>query len=202
MIRVEVVKDETGAAIGFVVNLERMVENRRGLNAALGARLTDELQDHFRARNLEPNKRGWKKSGFWGEIAESTQLEEVTEDGASVVVADHRLGIHVRGGTIQPVNADNLTIPIHPMAKGRYVRTLEREENLDIFTIPRAGGLPTNVLAAIIGGELVALYVLVPDVHIPQDPRALPGDEALMNALAEEAEDYVSREIRRKEARA
>lgn len=57
MIRVKINTAETGART-FLVRLAGVVSNRRPLNAALTQRITDELIDHFRAKNLALNQLG------------------------------------------------------------------------------------------------------------------------------------------------
>lgn len=195
MVRVEVITDDAGLARGFVVEIEQTVANRTALNKVLGNRLVDDLQDHFRQRDTEPNKRGWPKSHFWADVAQATQLLRADDDEAVVTIADQRFPIHLYGGTVRPREKKALTIPLHPMAKGKFVRTLEDETGLEIFRPKKKGGQPANILAAIIGDRLVPLYALVTSATIPRDPRALPPLDELASGLAQEARAYLDRQL-------
>ena len=173
-----------------------IVRNRRGLNAALGARLEELLFEHFRAKNARGNKRGWPRSNFWLDVARSTQLLKVDEEGAVVQVGDSRFPIHVYGKKgLKPKQAPVLTIPLHPMAKGKFVKDL-RAEGVEIFQPKKKGGGGlANILATKVSGVMVPLYALKDSVDIPKDPDALPRDAEIEDALAEEVNDYLDREI-------
>ena len=174
-----------------VAALSDMVTNRRGLHAALGSRLEDILVGHFRSRPGE---------GFWKEVAAATALEEITETSATVVVADRRANVHIYGGTIRPVEKKALTIPVHPMARGKFARELEREQGLELFRPNKKGGGRHDILAANIGGRLVPLYALKKKAVIPRDPQALPPAGDVEAELLEEAKDFLAREVERRAA--
>src|SRR5688572_23363316 len=89
-------------ARSVLVEISGPLENRRELNEVLAHRLADELRDHFRTKNAEPNKKGWSKTNFWSQVAAATAVGEITDESATVSVADQRYNIHLYGGTIRP----------------------------------------------------------------------------------------------------
>lgn len=117
MIRVEINTDEQGLR-SFLVRLDRVIRDRRALNAAVGQRITDELISHFRAKNATPNKLGGARTNFWAEIADATQLTGVTPDGATIAIADQRIPLHIHGGTVRPREKKALTIPLAQRQRG------------------------------------------------------------------------------------
>lgn len=176
-------------ASGFLLKLDSVLENRRGLNAALGVRLQDELKDHFYLRNSQPNKRGWPKQDWWLGVADATQLTEVNDTGATVTIA-HQEGFYMRvhGGTIVPREAKALTIPGIPEAAGKSVAEYEAASGHKLFRPAGARYLAFSDD----GGESVTLaYFLVKRVTRVADPDALPSMEKLSDSLLEEANDYV-----------
>jgi len=72
-------------------------------------------RDHL--KGLPSNKKGWPSTGFWEEAADSVDAT-ASEEGVSL--QGHKIGLRQRyyGGTIAPVNADALTIPISPISYG------------------------------------------------------------------------------------
>jgi hypothetical protein len=183
------------------------VLDRASLNSVLADRLSDMLKEHFRAKAAVPNKLGGKRTMFWNKMADATSVESYDADGAVVAVADRRFNVHLYGGEIRPTEKPFLTVPIHPLAHGRFAGTLETEEQVNVFGMgrklpgggsraPRAG----DILAANFGKTLVPLYVLKESVNIGADPQALPEADAIRTALTEEAGDFIGRAIRRETA--
>ncbi len=180
-------------ASDFLLEVDKELENPRGLNAALGARLEKEVKKHFAARNKQPNKRGWPSQNWWAGVEDATQLTEVTEEGATVTVA-HREGfaIRVHGGTIVPRERKVLTIPGIPEAYGKSVAEYEQESGVRLF---RPAGARYMAFSED-GGESVTLaYFLVPRVNIPADPEALPPTGQLKEALVKAADYYLERRL-------
>ena len=111
------------------------LKNPRALNAVLAQRLANEIKDHFRLKNAEPNKRGWSKTNFWSQLGRATAVDKdsVSDTGATVVVADARYRVHLFGGTIRPTGGRKfLTIPLVVEASGlnpaSYERKTKREQ--------------------------------------------------------------------------
>lgn len=118
------------------VRIDAVIQNRRGLNAALASRLVDELQAHFIKKNAVPSKMaGAKKTDFWKSIAQATQVLSVSDADAVVTVAEERFRIHYYGGTIKPKQKKFLTIPLIPAARGLMARSYEAATGNDLFII-------------------------------------------------------------------
>lgn len=211
MISVSVTTDAAKAQ-AFLVTVTGKITDRRTFNEQLANRLTRELKTHFVAKNREPNKRGWKKSGFWSQVERSTAVAEVTQTGAAVSVADTRFNIHLFGGTIVPKLAKALTIPLIEEAKGESAASYKLKTGHRLFTIPgrdvlfeKAGA--GNASESRVGGTrgrdrsfgvklgarqpLRAVFALKASVTIDKDPDALPTTEILTAALQEEADLYL-----------
>ena len=204
-------------ARSVLVEIAETVQDRRGLHAVLAQRLANELKDHFRERNARPNKRGWKKTGFWNQLGRATAVESVDADGAIVAVADARFRIHLFGGTIKPTGGRKwLAIPLVQDAAGLNVASYERKTKRELFRLPgsrvlvekRSRGGDRSSIAGGSGRrrdgsavpvaarqELRAVYALAASVTIDRDPDALPPIDKLASALREEAADYIAREL-------
>jgi hypothetical protein len=206
----------------ILVAVDGPLKNRRGLNAALAQRLSDLLADHFRGRNSEPNKRGWAKTNFWSQVGRATDVGEIREDGATVVVAEARFRIHLFGGTIKPTGGRKfLTIPLVQEARGISVATYERKTGRELFRIGHARLLfekrSRGGTSSLIGGgtgrsfrkgtasevplkarqQLRAIYALARQARIKADPNALPPMPSIVAALNEEAADFLARELKK-----
>lgn len=175
-----------GALPGFLVDLKQEVRDRRELNETLALRFADELQGHFREKNKTPNRLGGKRTGFWNEMANATAVTGVDADGASVTVADQRFNIHVHGGTIKAKIAKALTIPLVAEAHGESVASYVRKTGNFLFRNKKE-----TVLMEEEGDGVRPVYALRKAVTITEDPDALPSDEYLAAALADEAEVYL-----------
>jgi hypothetical protein len=199
----------------FLVHITGALENRRGLNAALGERLTDELRDHFAKKNAEPNKWNAPKTNFWNQVADATKVKEVTDAGATVQVAEQRFNIQLFGGTILPKVARSLTIPVIKDARGESVASYREKTGRRLFRIrgrdmlfekaedgqaseSRVSATRTRGRNRTLGMRLAgrqgirAVFALKKSVSIDKDPDALPSAEDLLGALQEEADDYIA----------
>lgn len=197
----------------FLVAITGTIQQRRDLNEALAIRLRRELKDHFYSKNSVPNKMGAPKTNFWNQVADATDIAEITDTGAVVQVAEQRFNIQLFGGTILPVKAKALTIPLIREARGESVASYRSKTGHRLFTIPgrdilfekaddgRASESRVNFtrgrdrsfsvkLAARQG--LRAVFALRSSVTIDKDPTALPTDEILLAALQEEADDFIA----------
>ena len=218
MLNVRVTVDATRFR-SFMVRVTGDLEHRRDLNAVMARRLANELIDHFDAKNAVPNKMDAPSTNYWKQVAAATKVAEVTDTGATVTVADQRFNIQLFGGTVYPVKARFLTIPLVAEARGRFARDYERDTGRRLFTIPgrnalfektdaharerlpghtkgrvrgKNRGFTVNLAA---GTGIRAVYALARSATIPKDPQALPPRSQLLAALQEEADAYVSRTI-------
>jgi hypothetical protein len=183
---IDVTITTTGGAKAFLVDLTQEISDRREFHEVLANRLRDELVDHFRAKNATPNRLGGKRTNFWNDIADATGVKDVRDDGATVTVAERRINIHLFGGTIVPKKAKALTIPLVAAAHGESVASYQTKYG-SLFAVRGK-----NALFEKTGDSIRAVFALRRSVKIPRDPDALPTDDALRAALAEEAEDYLA----------
>jgi len=169
----------------IAVQLERPV----ALYKDCGRRLANELRGWFAKRNLE-TKHGDLSTNFWRDVRDSVGNPEVDPQGVSVAINDSRFAQKLFGGTITAKNVDALTVPISPLAHGRRASVFEAETGYKLFR-PKGH----NVLDAVIGGEVVAIYALVKSVSQPPDPKALPPDAQLQSAILDTAEKNLARTV-------
>lgn len=199
-------------ARSFVLQVIGKLDNRRELNEALAIRLRRELKAQFAEKNRVPNKMGAPKSNFWNQISDATDILEITESGATLQVAEQRFNIHLFGGTIFPVKARSLTIPLIVEARGESVASYKQKTGHRLFTIPgrdalfeKAGGSTATesrvgftrgrdrsfAVALAPRQSLRAVFALKKSVTIDKDPTALPSAADLLAALQEEADDFM-----------
>jgi len=202
-------------ARAFLVNVTGTLTKRRELNDALAIRLRRELKEHFAIKNREPNKMNAPKSNFWRQVADATDVAEVTDTGATVAVAEQRFNIQLFGGTILPRTKKFLTIPLIAEARGKFASDYEKDNKRRLFTIPGKRALfeqtsegtgksaPSGVKGRVRGKNrsfsvslaakpnIRAVYALARKVTIKADPTALPRAADLLTALQEEADDFM-----------
>jgi hypothetical protein len=77
----------------------------------LGKTAEVNLRQHFEDRGREPNKQGWRSNNFWARIRSATALAEVSDDEATVAIADPAINQKVYGGTITAKRARMLALP-------------------------------------------------------------------------------------------
>lgn len=195
MASVHITKD---TASEFLDGLSSELRTGRGLVAALVGRLSDVLIAHFTERNLEPNAKGWRKSGFWGEMASRTSPGEISDTRGEVVIADYRLAQRVHGGTITAKEKGSLAFPIHPLAAGLRAgaggsgdfSSFTATTGIKLFR-PGKPGAKKNVLAGLVDGKLEFFYALAKSVTQAADPNALPSTEKISEAMGDETDAYL-----------
>ena len=214
-VRISTTAEETHT---FFVQVTGSLRNPRVLNDALGRRLVKELHKHFLARNSEPNKMAAPKTNYWAGLIEHTQLAEVSDSGAIVSIADVRYRIQLFGGTIKPTGGRKfLTIPLVAEARGKRVAEYEKQSGNKLFRLPgrfvlceRSDQGDRTTTQAIRGrirsrsgdfrnisirskSTMRAVFALSSKVTIKRDPRALPPQALLLDALTETAGQYTAR---------
>lgn len=170
-------------------------EDRTELHGLLGRVLEQQLVDHFDSRQNEPNWLNAPKTGFWSQVAESTQYQgDADKTGATVSIADERFPLHLFGGTVRPKNAEALTIPIDAKAHGKRASVLEAELGIELFSITSTKG--QGLLVSADGsGNLSLWYLLAKSATIKKDPKALPPETEIKEALQEMTATYFERRI-------
>jgi hypothetical protein len=197
-----VIHVESGHTRNLLGRLMGIAERPRMLLQA-GARAGRRaLQRHFTRREQTPNRLGGRRTHFWRDIRESTQVGEVTDNYGLITIGRREFAQKMFGGTIVPGGGKRaLTIPVSPDAHGRRARddaggeSFERMTGFKLILIkPRHGGA---FLASVRGpGRLQVEYVLVPRVDQAPDPEALPPRDELESTVAEAAEKALQAQIR------
>lgn len=226
MITVQVTTTGAAETQAFLVQVTGTLNDRSGLNEALGLRLAEELKTHFGKKNTAGKKPGsladrlnGPKTNFWNRMADATKLETFNERGATVGVGTNHFNIHLFGGTILPGPGKKaLTIPLVTEALGKRAANYEAETGRKLFTIRgkkalfERTGAPTNErlvgrvrrrngqsksVGLITRTGVRPVYALVKSATIRKDPDALPDTAILVTALQQEADDFL-REINQK----
>lgn len=167
------------------------VKSPEALYKDCGRRLNNELRSWFARREGEDApKHGERSTHFWNDIRNSVQNPVTDPRGVTVEILDPRFPQKVFGGTITAKNVDALTVPISPLAHGRRASVFEAETGYQLFR-PKGH----NVLDAVIGGQAVSIYALVKSVTQAADPRALPPDAVLQEAIMDTAEKHLARQV-------
>lgn len=149
-----------------LARLVSMVRNKAGF-----------VKNWANAAAMEGRQNARSKPGrrWWRDLARSVQVRSVNERIAEVSSSQPGANIKQFGGTIRPVRARALTIPIAPEAEGRRAYELERPDR-PLFVLPGtrllgySGGRGKNK-------SFRALYVLAaksvqrPDPWFPDDAR-------------------------------
>lgn len=142
------------------------------------------IADNFRTKNkTEPNRfvregLGSRRTYFWRRMADSVKPAEIDVDAMKVrIPMSGIVGFKQRGGTVYPVRARSLTIPVHPEAYGRRAATLERALSVRLFI------LRTKLGDSFLAGRIqlrkgrwsvVRFYILKASVTIGPWPGTLP----------------------------
>ena len=165
--------------------LLRESESDSPLGRVLGRAASNELKKHFRARNQTGNKLGGKRTNFWSRVAQSVQ-SPVARPGNIIVPINHpAIAQKVFGGTITAKKTKNLAIPISPKAHGKSPRVFTGLQ----FAMTGAG---VKLLGLKDGeGAMEWLYVLKKSVTQSADPKALPTDAAVGDAMTRAGDIYL-----------
>lgn len=159
-----------------------------------GRAVQNVLTAHFRAKNQAPNKRGWRKSGFWGQVRDSTQLT-TTDMSCQVVVNDPRFQQRLRGGLITAKTGSALAIPLKPEFQGVNPSTFPKDR---FFLVRSKKGRSLGLLAEKqADGSLRLCYVLKRSVTQQADPTALPELRVIEAAASKALGQQLAREARR-----
>lgn len=165
---------------------------RQPLLRVLGRRLENSLRKHFQTRDAEGNKRGWPRSHFWNRLRRATAFAGATATAAKVTVADPALAMKVHGGTIHPIQAKALAIPLRAEAK---VAGLPRAHLLPGLFILKSHG--RAYLARREDRALRLYYKLVKSITQQADPRALPLRHLVLADLHASTTSFLKRDVQR-----
>jgi hypothetical protein len=149
---------------------------------------------HLRDRDRTPNRLGGDRTHYYSQAADGTHMESDAQE-ATVTVSHVGFRLRLEGGTVLPVNAGALTIPIHPDAHGRRAA-----EFPGLFRI-RPKSSDSEFLAdkpdPSDPDSLRVLYVLRASVTQAADPSVMPADTDLSEAVRAALQEHVDRQISR-----
>lgn len=180
-------------------NLDRLVDlisgpRRKALMLVIGRGMQNDLHRYFRRKNLQPNKRGWRKQNFWGRIRRATSMTKATADGATITIDDPAIAAKVYGAVIRPYGPRKyLAIPAREEAYG-----IEPSSGLipDLF-VRRSTTTGRPYLARREeDGSLRVYYFLARKVRVPADPEALPHEDDLSYDAGQRALRWLQRETK------
>jgi hypothetical protein len=177
----------------YMTRLARDLPDSRPMMARVGKAAEIELRRHFKARNEEPNARGWPKKDFWlRTVADNTALTSITDSTAVISIASVEFLHKLNGGTIYPKRGRALAIPLNAEAyeKGSPAAWDNQDE---LFIIRRRGAVGRGsglYLARRDGQALRLMFALLPHVTHRADPAALPDMAELEERLIESASAY------------
>lgn len=172
------VKVNEGASLKAVKKLEAKLADKTALNKYVGMGFARTLQRHFKTLDKRPNKRGWRRLGFWGGIARATSFLSANESGATVSISGvegSMFAAKVFGARITPKGGKKfLAIPAIESRYGVMPSTLPQGELQ--FRRTRKGGILGKISA---DGAMTVHYWLVRSANIPRDAAALPSPESV-----------------------
>jgi hypothetical protein len=121
---------------------------------------------------------------FAQEVVRGWQNPIVTANKVTIRNSFGLLSWKVKGGTIRPVRAKMLTIPLIPAAKGISAHEFQAGTGLKLF---RVG----NALMMRIGKRLQGVYALKASVKQAPWPGAMPEDSALKDIFVRAAQNVL-----------
>jgi hypothetical protein len=148
------------------------------LMKVIGLAAVDAVRRHLIRKDAQPNNMSFPKTGFYGKAASATTYD-VTATSATVKIDQIGMRQRYHGGTIRPVNAKALTIPVHPAAYGRRAG-----EIAGLTFVPIHRGRLVGVLTRKPKGKAIgeAYYLLVRSVTQEPDPSVIPDPKDLATA--------------------
>lgn len=199
MITIWINTDSVRSQLAQLASLAR--HPRPVLKAATGA-VRKTLQEHFRERDKTSNKLGGKRTHFWMDVYNSTQIGEVTDTRGTVIIWEPRFAQKVYGGTITAGKGTSsatgrptkyLAIPARSEAYGRRPSALKGIEMHVVQCGPMGGAALVVKTASKTKSSFLDLvmYWLVRKVTQKKDPEALPSSQVMQDAAVRSAESYI-----------
>ena len=147
------------------------------------------------AKRARETARGKGGRHFWRDLARSVQVESASESSVSVYTAHVAAAQKQFGGTIRPVNAKALTIPVSDEARGKRASEFE-SGGRELFVLDLGKDTDTIGLLgyADTDGDFHALFVLRRKVTQAPEPW-WPDEETVARFGLEEARRFVAKEL-------
>ena len=162
------------------------------------------------AANARSNRnRFGARSTFWNRMNAGTR-SGLTPSGA-VVMMPREMRLRVNGGTVRPVNAKNLTIPLRAEAYGKSLRQFERvfffRKGGRLFGATRSLGTPKSRRGGTAQNKdgsrklvqsddtqrITVLFLLVKSVNIRGNRGLLPSEDVVSSAVIRGVTRFVRR---------
>lgn len=142
--------------------------------------VSNALQRHFRARNASAKHReGMPRSNYWAHVADAVQT--IAKGDKATVLVDHEgVMLHWKGGTVRPVKAKALAIPLAPEVADTNPREYGRGHTLLALVKRLVGKGKAPLLVDKATGR--ALWVLLKSATLNPDASVVPSEESLVQA--------------------
>jgi hypothetical protein len=180
--------------------LARKAENPLpGLDIAARA-VANLLKAHYRNRDLEGNKMGGDRTGFWASVGRAVNAPQaVGKDTVRVSISHPAILQKIHGGVIRAKKAGALTIPVHPLAYGRRASVLNQKlkftpagKSTAILPLFRPKG-KDYLAAEDASGKLTVYYILKKSITQKPDPKALPPNGEMQRTADEKFTEWLNR---------
>jgi hypothetical protein len=172
--------------------LTRLLSGPPLASADILQRAGQAVTDYCRAYHA---KMDWKGSGwmapslgFADKVVAGWQNPVVSGNRVTITNTFGLLSWKVKGGTITPVRAPYLTIPLISEAKGKTVAEYRAGASTPLFQAGMA-------LCQKIGGRLTAVYALSKGVRQEPWPDAMPTDEQLAAIFTRAVSQEIARQL-------
>jgi len=159
------------------------------------------LKNWANAVAMEARNNARQKGGrrYWKDLARSLQVKKVSDSAVEVSSSQIGAGLKQFGGTVRPVKAKALTIPVAPEAKGRTAYEFERPDR-KLFVVSGKSGDAGTV--GVLGyakktskgaSEFHPLFVLRTRAKMKPDPW-FPSDAKIAHLANREAKIIFDKE--------
>jgi hypothetical protein len=180
-------------------------DGKKDFLTVLGRRGSNELRAWFtKADAKHPNKKGFPRSHFWLDVANSVSNNPaITDNRVTINIAHPVIAFKVIGGTIKPRVANWLTIPVVAAAYGKTVREYEQGESAGVkivfikkdSTTAFLMEMPVHNTGEKGVKKLTLIYVLKKSVTVAPMADALPDTATWQSAFVDEAQKFLEREL-------
>ncbi|MBX3732588.1 MAG: hypothetical protein KF791_08345 [Verrucomicrobiae bacterium] len=160
--------------------IRRIAVNASGrrAHAAMAAAVAEQIRRHLVAKDRVPNQLGGRRTHFYAAAAQATHWL-ASERVGEVSISQDGIRQRLLGGTIRPIHARALTVPVHPLGHGRRAAEFGAELRL----VPLDGGRDGHTSGLLVlgsGADAPVIYVLRAQVEQEADPSVLPTDEEML----------------------
>jgi hypothetical protein len=156
------------------------------LRKVAGKAAAQVVVDHFHDL-ANTRHRSTDGANFWDDAADAV-THDVTADGAVIIVDKAGVALRRHGGTVEPVNARFLWIPVHPDAVG-----LDPEDAFEDMAIIIGKSGQTGVAKHTDWDEVY--YALVTSTTHRADKSIDPAQDKLLDAAAEAQQEWLAKEV-------